>query len=129
MIEELVLENFGGFRKLDLKGLKPVNLIGGHNNTGKTSLLEVIFLCCQPGQGSGLPGMFRAVQGSGDLRFFPWLIRDGAQNGIAKLQRKEGAVENSLALSRRDLGILPGFREKHGLGPLSLLIGPQRKDS
>jgi AAA15 family ATPase/GTPase len=40
MIEELVLENFRGFRSLDLRSLKPVNLIVGHNNAGKTSLLE-----------------------------------------------------------------------------------------
>jgi AAA15 family ATPase/GTPase len=44
MIEELVLENFRGFRSLGVQGLKPVNLIVGHNNTGKTSLLEGIFL-------------------------------------------------------------------------------------
>jgi AAA15 family ATPase/GTPase len=68
MIEELVLENFRGFRKLDLQDLKPVNLIVGHNNTGKTSLLEGILLSCQPTQGNNLPGMFRATHGPDELR-------------------------------------------------------------
>jgi hypothetical protein len=103
MIEELVLENFRGFRSLDLKDLKPVNLIVGHNNTGKTSLLEGILLSCQPNRGNELPFMFRPVQGSDDLRYFPWLIRDGAQNGIATLKRTDGVDENSLPLTSPNL--------------------------
>jgi hypothetical protein len=102
MIEELALENFRGFRSLDLRGLKPVNLIVGHNNTGKTSLLEGILLSCQAGRGMELPGMFRANQGAPHLRYFPWLIRDGAHNGTATLKCKEGAFENSLALTDRN---------------------------
>ena len=102
MIEELVLENFRGFRSLDLKGLKPVNLIVGHNNTGKTSLLEGILLLRQPGNSMSTncplcSGRFRDVD---ELRYFPWLIRDGAQNGTAILKCNEGAVENALTLTR-----------------------------
>jgi hypothetical protein len=99
MIEELVFENFRGFRSLDLKGLKPVNLIVGHNNTGKTSLLEGILLSCQARRGDELPGMFRAIQGRDDLRYFPWLIRDGAQNGTAILKCKDSGVGISLPLT------------------------------
>ena len=148
MIEELVLENFRGFRSLDLKGLKPVNLIVGHNNTGKTSLLEGILLCCQPHRANELPAMFRAVQGIPDLRYFPWLLRDGAENGTAILTCKEGAVENSLALTKTNPPSLPGFAipdPKSGalstnsrtnfagpacnVGPLFLWRGQKRKDS
>jgi hypothetical protein len=110
MIEELVLENFRGFRSLDLKGLKPVNLIVGHNNTGKTSLLEGILLSCQPVRGGELPGMFRAVQGRADLWYFPWLIRDGGQNDRANLMYKgEGGAVNSLALTKTNPPSLSGF--------------------
>jgi len=131
MIEELVLENFRGFRSLVLKGLKPVNLIVGHNNTGKTSLLEGILLTCQPQRGNELPGMFRAVQGSHNLRYFPWLIRDGAQNGTATLKCKGRAVENSLALTKSRSPSLAGFQGPVGanMGPLFVWFGPQRKDS
>jgi predicted ATPase len=102
MIEELVLENFRGFRLLDLKGLKPVNLVVGHNNTGKTSLLEGILLLCQVTRGGELPGMFRANQGRPDLRYFPWLVHDGAPVRRAILKCKEGSVETSLVLTTRD---------------------------
>jgi hypothetical protein len=130
MIEELVLENFRGFRSLDLKGLKPVNLIVGHNNTGKTSLLEGILLACQATRGSELPGMFRAVQGRDDLRYFPWLIRDGAQNGAATLKCKEEAVENTLGLTMSNQTSPAGcMGPSANLGHLFLWLGPHRKDS
>ena len=130
MIEELVMENFRGFRSLGLKGLKPVNLIVGHNNTGKTSLLEGILLSCQALRGNELPGMFRPVQGRDDLRYFPWLIRDGAQNSTATLICKEGAVENSVALTKPNLPTPSGFMGPYGkLGPLILWLGNSRKDS
>jgi len=132
MIEELVLENFRGFRSLDLKGLKPVNLIVGHNNTGKTSLLEGILLACQARRGHELPGMFRAVQGRDELRYFPWLLHDGAQNGTATLKCKDGVVENSLALTKLNSPPSAGFIAPGPhitYGPLFLWLGPQRKDS
>jgi hypothetical protein len=130
MIEELVLENFRGFRLLDLKGLKPVNLIVGHNNTGKTSLLEGIVMCCQAQRAIQLPSMFRAVQGRPDVRYFPWLIRDGAQNGAATLKCKEGAIETSLAICKSAAGTPVGFaRLIANLGPFYLWSGAQVKDS
>lgn len=130
MIEELVMENFRGFRSLVLKGLKPVNLIVGHNNTGKTSLLEGILLTCQPQRGNELPGMFRAVQGSHNLRYFPWLIRDGAEDGTAILKRKEGGGENSLTLTKsRPNTVTETMGPVGNLGPLSLYFGQNRKDS
>jgi len=129
MIEELVLENFRGFRSLDLRGLKPVNLIVGHNNTGKTSLLEGIVLCCQPHRGGELPGMFRLVQGQAHLRFFPWLIRDGSQKSAAVLKRVEGSFENALALSRSNQPP-HGFGPSHSqITPLFLWLSQKRQDS
>jgi predicted ATP-dependent endonuclease of OLD family len=43
-ITDITIENFRGFRKLELHGLKSINLIVGPNNTGKTSLLEAVAL-------------------------------------------------------------------------------------
>lgn len=42
MIEKLDIENFMLFKKLEIPTLKRVNLIGGRNNAGKTTLLEAI---------------------------------------------------------------------------------------
>lgn len=47
-VEEISIENFRAFRKLDAKGFGQVNLITGINNSGKTSLLEALFLCLGP---------------------------------------------------------------------------------
>lgn len=44
MLNKIVLENFKGYRKLELEKLKRINLIAGMNNTGKTSILEAIYL-------------------------------------------------------------------------------------
>lgn len=44
MIEQVVFENFRGFKYLELSDLKPITLISGKNNAGKSSVLEGIFL-------------------------------------------------------------------------------------
>lgn len=44
MIEYIQLENFRGFEKIELFDLKPITLISGKNNAGKSSILEGIFL-------------------------------------------------------------------------------------
>lgn len=44
MIERIAFENFRGFQKIELTELKPVTLISGKNNAGKSSVLEGIFL-------------------------------------------------------------------------------------
>ncbi|MCA0235926.1 MAG: AAA family ATPase [Bacteroidetes bacterium] len=42
MLTELNIENFRLFKKLELKGLRRINLFAGKNNTGKTALLEAL---------------------------------------------------------------------------------------
>ncbi len=42
--DELLISNFRGIDRAELKELKSVNLIVGQNNSGKTSILEAIFL-------------------------------------------------------------------------------------
>lgn len=44
MIENLKFENFRGFDRLELSDIKPLTLISGKNNVGKSSILEGIFL-------------------------------------------------------------------------------------
>jgi len=44
MIERIAFENFRGFENLELSDMKPITLISGKNNAGKSSILEGIFL-------------------------------------------------------------------------------------
>lgn len=44
MIERIAFEYFRGFEKLELVDIKPITLISGKNNVGKSSILEGIFL-------------------------------------------------------------------------------------
>jgi ABC-type molybdenum transport system ATPase subunit/photorepair protein PhrA len=99
MITELSLENFRGFRSLELKGLKRVNLIVGHNNAGKTSLLEGIFAGSVPNRFGELPGLFRPPQGNTDSRYFRWLLRDGAPQDVGRLVVRAENGKNILLLS------------------------------
>lgn len=44
MFENLLVENFKSFPRLELNGLGRVNLFFGRNNCRKTSLLEAVFI-------------------------------------------------------------------------------------
>lgn len=46
MINSIYIENYKPFQKLSIGSLARINLIGGKNNSGKTSLLEAIFTYC-----------------------------------------------------------------------------------
>lgn len=88
MIEELLVQNFRGFKMLELKKLKRVNLVVGANNAGKTSLLEAILLMCNPHLfgDNKLPELLRNRQGNELERYFRWLLRDGAEDGRGELR-------------------------------------------
>ena len=49
MLTSLKIQNFRGFRNLEINDLGAVNIIGGRNNAGKTSLLEAIALLSNGG--------------------------------------------------------------------------------
>jgi len=44
MITSATIENFKGFKHLELPELSRITLLGGQNNVGKTSVLESLFL-------------------------------------------------------------------------------------
>lgn len=44
MIEKIAFENFRGFERMELSDIKPITLISGKNNAGKSSVLEGVFL-------------------------------------------------------------------------------------
>src|SRR5713101_8522765 len=57
MIESLSVSNFRGIEKLELHGLRRINVIVGENSSGKTALLESIFLA-----GGGSPEIALRLQ-------------------------------------------------------------------
>ena len=44
MLKTVRIKNFRGFTDLTLDGLERVNLLAGANGTGKTAILEALFL-------------------------------------------------------------------------------------
>ncbi|NWJ51045.1 MAG: AAA family ATPase [Bacteroidetes bacterium] len=44
LISKINIQNYRGFEKLDINGLNQINLFIGRNNSGKSSILEAIFL-------------------------------------------------------------------------------------
>lgn len=44
MIDQLIIENFRGINHIEVNDLRRINIFVGENNSGKTSVLEAIFL-------------------------------------------------------------------------------------
>jgi len=87
VLKSLQLTNFRGLEQLELKRLNRVNLIVGDNNTGKTSILEALYLLLGDGkQLQEFASSFRATEQEGKggqghtpdsfERFWLWLFKD-----------------------------------------------------
>jgi energy-coupling factor transporter ATP-binding protein EcfA2 len=46
-IEKIIIENFKGLKKIELGPIKPINILIGHNNCGKSSILECLDFFCK----------------------------------------------------------------------------------
>ena len=64
MLTSIEIQNFRTFQKLNVNGFKAVNLFGGTNNSGKTALLEALFLSIFPGSSSIF--LVRNIRGEDD---------------------------------------------------------------
>ena len=74
MFQNLEIRNFRLFEYLKMEKLGRINLLAGRNNSGKTSLLEALFLLC----GMGNPEivlMIKAFRGFGEL-VTPMAVRE-----------------------------------------------------
>jgi AAA15 family ATPase/GTPase len=67
MYSQFRVQNFRGFKDLELKDLARVNLIAGKNNVGKTSLLEALFVFNNP-YNAELPVKINSFRGMRILR-------------------------------------------------------------
>ena len=68
MLKHLQIRNFRGFQALKIDNLHSINLFAGKNNTGKTSLLEAVFLLSGVGnpQSAMNDNRFRGLVPHGD---------------------------------------------------------------
>lgn len=102
MISRIRIKNFRSFKDIEIGPFNRVNLIAGLNNTGKTGLLEAIFLCLSVNNGRMqasnnkleprlLPNLFRVFSNSADANqnFWRWLIRDKDAENIATIELNE----------------------------------------
>ncbi|MGK7904813.1 MAG: ATP/GTP-binding protein [Hormoscilla sp.] len=79
MLKTLNIENFRGFKSLELQHLGRVNLLVGANNSGKTSILEAIqILCSRTDMGS----IQRLMTYRGE---YWWTETDSRKNGALEL--------------------------------------------
>ncbi len=81
MIESLSAKNFRCYESLEIHGLKRINVIVGRNASGKTTLLESVFLAAGGSPDIALRfrvwrGMGQAVQVTRDRRSFESLWKD-----------------------------------------------------
>lgn len=65
MIESISIQNFRCFKQAEIHGLKRLNVIVGKNGSGKTALLESIFLAC--GSNAEIALRMRALRGMGQV--------------------------------------------------------------
>lgn len=99
MLLSLTLTNFRGFTKLEIPRLARVNLIGGVNNAGKTSILEALYLLLarDPGEIQKLPSVFRPPSVLDSNRYFwNWITKDRGANSVASISTQtqpEGGFE------------------------------------
>ena len=91
MLTSLHIENFKGFRELDVAPLAKVNLLVGTSNVGKTSLLEAICLLPNTGGNPEVAGFRDGSAGGGaTIEFNRWLLHaseDASRSAVVQASR------------------------------------------
>ena len=84
LINNLTIRSFRGTRDLTLESLGKINLLVGDNNSGKTSLLEAIYTCCNPLEPLAWlnTARLRETKSAGSkLESIKWLFPQSGQSG------------------------------------------------
>lgn len=127
MLQSLSIQNFRQFRDLQIEPLRRINLIAGRNNSGKTALLEALYLLfAKPDTIAKFPAAFRSSHGSPAddfLSFWLWLpYQQNLQNSIsiiANHTENDGyVVESNTNLAKDRLSFTYKTRRQltHALG-------------
>jgi len=94
MFRSVRIQNFRQFKDLELKNLGRINLITGQNNTGKTSLLEALFLLDNPNDPTRtiIAANFRGIDrpGSETPELWEWLFHVRQLDQQIELESEDG---------------------------------------
>ncbi len=111
----LVIDHFRGLRRLEIPDLAPVTLLSGRNNTGKTAVLEALFLhACGPRAAQFALTGLRPFRGAGFINIeissdsSPWdsLFYDRDIKRPIRITGNVNEVETTVELAVRDDDIL-----------------------
>jgi AAA15 family ATPase/GTPase len=123
MLKSIHIEHFRGFQDLKVEPLRSVNLIAGQNDSGKTALLEAIYvLLMHQHVQQHLPGLFRvpAQNASPEQNFWPWLFynKDFNKDVVIRAATSESPEIGVMARhrSRRIQGQVEGFKPSQSWG-------------
>lgn len=105
MIEKIKIENYKNFKSFEFDGFKRVNLIAGKNNTGKTNLLEALYLAENHLKPGAFLFIFLGRDGlsySGNLGSDSVFFNQNFESGIREVFRtdsKSGAMGFTITLN------------------------------
>lgn len=131
MLKSLHIQNFRGFRDLRVEPLKRVNLITGENDTGKTALLEALYvlLLSDPTRPLGdFASAFRSSHGNPQddfTSFWEWLFfeRNTALKPWIRAEPTEGSgFYSQLGLSQQ--GVIEIDQGRAQAHENKLIVGP-----
>lgn len=138
MLTRIHLKNFRAFRDVEIGPFNRVNLIAGLNNTGKTALLEAIFLALTDPRNpesfrpESLITRFRTFSQTADVNenFWLWLLKDKQRGEDASITvQADQLPEEGLILSvnpnNAKRGIL-GVQHIANLGSVMVFKRPER---
>jgi predicted ATPase len=127
MISSLSIKNFRGFEKLILQDLTKFNVIVGDSGSGKTALLEAIFLAGAANpevymRMRGWRGMGQAVQVSGSKRSFESVFRELFFGFQKKTTATISFIDSNAG--KRSVDITYQSNEQYSLEPGSDSVNP-----
>ncbi len=105
MIKDIEISNFRCFEHTKIEGFERVNLIGGKNNSGKTALLEAIFLYSYPYPNTIHP-YIRGIIRKESLAVVPTIPKNAWDNLLFNLDRKNIIELKGSQSNQGDIAIL-----------------------
>lgn len=141
MLKSLSIQNFRQFRDLKIERLNRINLIAGKNNSGKTAVLEALYLLFVHGDAiQNFPAAFRSHHPStqDDFEsFWMWLpyqrdlknsihiSADGEQNFLYTVQLQSDSNNDVLVFNYHNSSGQLFVRKMGGIKPASILQWPK----
>ncbi len=108
MIKVAEIKNFKNFSNFKLEDLKPITIIAGANNVGKTNLLEVLKIASNPGNLNSFIHFVQTRSKLIDKSYFEYFFKNPLEPIITRLELNDGnSVEGKFNLIKNgeDIGI------------------------